>query len=251
MTITQDIQSVDANGKAVVQVTIHQLKCLVVVKNKTGVDFDSTRQSDANSPLARLIGQSYTMEVEPNNYISSVSGLAMVASWMSGRTAADRTGRNIMSAEAITERQTAMLLPQPGGEQLKPGDNWNRVKTFPFGLMGLKSYEKIYTLKEVRDTAGHQIAVIDMNAIPTSEIEEKYRSQQMKADFPKMFDSSETYTGGGEIDLTAGRIDSFHENLHAGWIAALPSNPGATVDANEPVVLRMTATRSYNLERVK
>jgi hypothetical protein len=117
--------------------------------------------------------------------------------------------------------------------------------------MGLKSYEKIYTLKEIRDAAGHQIAVIDMNAIPTSEVEEKYLSQQAGADFPKMFDTNDTYTGSGEIDLTAGRIDSYREDLQASWITAIPSSPGETGDVNEPVVLRMTAVRVYNLERIK
>jgi hypothetical protein len=251
MTVTEDVKSVDAKGRAVVQVTINRLKCLVVVKNQTTVDFDSTRQSDINSPLARFVGQSYTMEVEPNNYPSSLSGLEWVISWTAGWTAADRTGRTLMSAEAVAERQAVLLLPRPGAARLKPGDKWSRVKTFPFGLMGLKSYEKIYTLKEVRDTAGHQIAVIDMNAIPTSEIEGKYRSQQAKVDFPRMFDTNETYTGGGEIDLTGGKIDNFHENLRASWVAAMPANTGSEADANEPVVLRMTAVRNYNLERVK
>jgi hypothetical protein len=51
--------------------------------------------------------------------------------------------------------------------------------------------------------------------------------------------------------LTAGGINSFSENLQASWIAALPPNPGESVDANEPVVLSMTATREYNLERFK
>jgi len=250
MVITQRIQSVDSEGRAAVQVTIDQMKYRAIIKSKPAVDFDSTRQSDANSPLAVLMRQRYTIEVEPNNYVSSVSGLGAVVAGVSGQTAADRTGQGVLSQKAAAERHMTLLLPRTGEEQLKLGDKWSRVKTFEFGLMGLKSYEKIYTLKEIRDEAGHQIAAIDMSAIPTSEVEEKYRNQQ-GADFPKKFDTDETYKGSGEVDLTAGCINSYREKLQTNWTAAFPPNHGATEDVNEPVVLRMTAAREYNLERIK
>jgi len=121
-------------------------------------------------------------------------------------------------------------------------------------MMGLKSYEKIYTLKDVRDVSGHQIAVVDMNAIPSSEIEPEFRDQQAGADFPRMFDSRETYTGSGEVDLTSGRIDSYEEHLIASWITALPAQRVAeqdVEDANEPVVLKMAAQRSYGIKRIR
>ncbi len=51
MVVTRRIQSVDANGVAVAQVTIDELKCLFTSKNQTSVDFDSSRNSDANNPL--------------------------------------------------------------------------------------------------------------------------------------------------------------------------------------------------------
>ena len=247
--LTQHIQSVDPNGKAVAKVTIDSLKYLSVVKNRTNIDFDSSRQSDANSPLAKLIGQSYTIAFGPDNYVSSVLDLTQAQSLVSGRTAADRAGQNILSAEAIMERQMALMLPQTGEEYLKPKDKWSRVKTFSFGMMGAKSYEKIYTLKETRTADGHQIAVIDMNAIPTSETEQGYSSPQAKTDFPKMFDTNDTYTGDGVVDLTAGCIVGYRENLQASWITAFP--PDAKSDPNEPVVLRMTATRNYSLEKIK
>ena len=251
MVITQRIQSVDANGRVVAQITIDSLKYLSLIKNQTSVDFDSSRQADANSPLARLTGQSYTIEFGPDNYIASISDLSAGRALMNGRSAADRAGLNVLSPEAITERHGALPLPQKGREQLKPGDKWSKIKTFSFGLMGLKSYEKIYTLKELRDVAGHRIAVIDMKAIPSSEVESKFREQQAGTKFPKMFDSNEVYTGSGEVDLTAGRIDNFRESLQASWVTAMPPNPGEAVDGNEPVVLRMTATRIYSIEKIK
>ena len=117
-----------------------------------------------------------------------------------------------------------------------------------FGKMGLKSYEKIYTLEKVQDVGGRKIAVIDMNAIPTSEVEPKYANQQAEVGVPKMFDTNDSYKGGGEIDLKLGRIENYHENFQANWFVALPAKAN---DTGEPVVLNMIATRVYSLERLK
>jgi hypothetical protein len=251
MAVTQRTQSVDANGVVDAQVTIDSLKYLSIIKNFTNVEFDSSKQADASNPLAKLIGLNYTIEFEPNNSMLTIAGLTTAGALLNGQTSADRAGQNILAPETIKERHGALLLPPKGRGKLKPGDKWSIIKTYSFGLMGLKSYEKIYTLKEVRNVAGHRIAVVEMNAIPSSEVESKFRNQQAGANFPKMFDTNEMYSGGGEVDLTAGRIDSYSESLHASWIAALPPNPGESADANEPVVLKMTATRDYKIEKIK
>jgi len=251
MVFNQQVQSLDLSGRIIDQIMIKQLKYLSTIKNQTIMDFDSTRQSDANSPLAKLILQIYAIVVEPNDYIASISAASMIARLMDANTAADRAGRYLLSPEAIADRHATLLLPRADEARLEPGGRWSRVKTFSFGRMGIKSYEKIYTLKGIRDVAGHKIAIIDMNAIPTSEIEEKYRNQQANAEFPRRFDTNETYTGSGEIDLTAGWINNYHENFRTSWIAAIPSSPALTEDANQPVVLRLTAERTYDLEKVK
>jgi hypothetical protein len=252
MAFTQRVQNWDPSGRIIEEAQIDRLKYLSTVKNQNVVDFDSTMPSDSNSPLAKLILQIYSMVVEPNGYIASISGASMIAQLIGGDSAADRIGRHILSSEAVADRHATLLLPRAGEERLKPGDKWSRVKTYSFGRMGIKSYEKIYTLKEIREAAGHKIAVIDMNAIPTSEIEEKYRNQQANADFPKTFDTDETFTGAGEIDLTAGWVNSYQEKLRTSWIAVLPvSSAAKSDDVNEPVVLRLTAERIYDLEKTR
>jgi len=253
MAISQQIQGADANGSTIAQVKIDSLKYLSVVKNVTAIDFDSSRQSDATTALSKLIGQGYTIAFEPNNYVATVlsPGYVTTPATVQGLSTTERAGQNILSPEAIRERHSVLVLPPKGHDQLKPGDKWSRIKTFPFGLMGLKSYEKIFTLKEIRNQGGHQIAVITMNAIPSSEVEGKFRDQQAGANFPKMFDTNDVYTGIGEVDLTAGSVENYNENLNASWIAALPPNPGQQMDANEPVVLKMTATRNYKIEKIK
>jgi hypothetical protein len=253
MAITQRIQGMDANGSIVAQVTINSLKYISIVKNVTSVDFDSSRQSDANTPLSKLIGQNYTIAFEPNNYVTSVTVPALMTTppLMSGPTVADRAGQNILSSESIKERHSVLILPPKGREQIQTGDKWSKIKTFTFGLMGLKSYEKIYSLKEIRSAGGRQVAVVTMNAIPSSEVEGKFHDQQPSANFPKMFDTNDIYVGSGEVDLTAGCVENYSENLYASWIAALPPNPGQSTDTNEPVVLRMTASRDYKMEKIK
>ena len=62
------------------------------------------------------------------------------------------------------------------------------------------------------------------------------------------FDSKESYTGAGEFDVKAGRIENYHENLQATWTVALPAKQG---DTSEPVVLNMSAERGYSIERIK
>jgi hypothetical protein len=116
-----------------------------------------------------------------------------------------------------------------------------------FGKMGIKSYEKIYTLKELQND-GREIAVIDMNAIPTSEVEPKFAGKKAEDAASQKFDSKEVYTGAGKFDVKAGRIENYNENLQATWTVVLPGKQG---DASEPVVLNMSAERGYSIERIK
>jgi hypothetical protein len=247
MVLKQRIESVDPNGVAVALVTIDGIKCRYSNKNMASVDFDSSRPSDAGNPIMKLIGQTYMIEFNPSNSISAVDHLPQAMMTMKDGTPSGQAGQSILYPESIMERHGAMQLPEPGHEMLKPGQKWSRIKTFAFGKMGLKSYEKMYTLKELREADGRNIAVIDMNTIPSSEVEPKYRSQQAGVE-QKTFDSKDSYTGGGEIDVKTGRIESYHEDLETTWTVALPGKQG---DSGEPVVLNMSASRIYSIERVK
>ena len=249
MVFTRHIENKDENGNAIARITIDSLKYISVVKNQTVVDFDSSSPADANNPLAGLIGQSYTITVEPNNYISSITNLPRANVLFKGMTMADNIGKNILSADAIRGIHSALLLSPPGHEHLSPGDKWSQIKTFGFGMMGIKSYEKIYTLKDVQDINGRKVAVITMNAIPSSEVEPKYSEQQGRGVSPTMFDTNETFTGQGELDLTDSCVQNYSENLKTSWIAAIPPSVTKAPDANQPTVLKMTAVYSYKLEK--
>ena len=247
MAVTRRIQTVDANGIATAQISIDGLKCFFTSKGQTTADFDSTRHSDSKNPLIQLVGKTYMIEFNPRNIVTFVDELPPVMDMMKGGTVSDKEGIEMILPDSIIERHGTMQLPKQGQEMLKPGGKWSSIKTFVFGKMGIKSYEKIYTLKELRND-GREIAVIDMNAIPTSEVEPKFAGRKAEEGESRKFDSKELYTGAGEFDVKAGRIENYHENLQATWTVVLPAKQG---DASEPVVLNMSAERGYSIERIK
>jgi hypothetical protein len=248
ITFTQQIQSTDDKGNAVAKITIKSLKHLSIIRDNPAIDFDSSRAKDQNSPLARLIGQSYTIEITPAGRVSKVIDVSQAQEAVKGTSPANKTALAMLSSDIIKERHTIPAMPPVDKNQLRTGDNWNRIKTFSFGLMGAKSYERIYTLKEVKDTDNRRIAIIEMKANPTAEMAEQLHKEQAIGDFSKMFENTETYTGQLTLDLTSGKIEKCLEKLQSEWIAVEPLT-GQKED-KEPAVLTMTATRLYLLEKI-
>lgn len=241
----ESITNVGSNARASAQITIENIKCQSVVKNNTVLDYDSSRAADANNILSKLIGRSYMIEFTPENRIPTVFNLAAGRTLMSGTSVAARMGLKIFSPELIRIHHGTLSLPGPE-RTIKKGDTWSRIRTFDFGLMGLKSFEKIYTLKDVEQTGDRRMAYIEMHAIPTAEVERAFKKRQNEAQLPENFDSNDTYTGRAKVDIGDGRIESCHEELHANWVAALPGE-----GQQEPVVLKMSAIRTYDLEKIK
>jgi len=149
---TRQIQSTDDKGNAVAKITIEDLKYLSIVRDNPVLDFDSSRAKDRNSPLAKLIGQSYTIEITPACRVAKVIDVSQAQAVVKGSSSANKTALALLSPNAIKERHTIPAMPAADKNQLRTGDNWSSIKSFSFGLMGAKSYERIYTLKEVKDT---------------------------------------------------------------------------------------------------
>jgi len=115
--------------------------------------------------------------------------------------------------------------------------------------MGSKSYEKIYTVKEIIYQNKRKVAIIEMNAIPSSEMAEQLHKEQAPAIFSKMFDNPvDTYSGRLELDLTAGKVEKYLEELRSEWVAVDPT-AGQKAD-KEPTAVKMSATRLYSLEKI-
>jgi hypothetical protein len=247
MTFTQQIQSTDDKGNAVAKITIKGLKYLTKVRDNPVLDFDSSREENRNSPLGKLIGQSYTIEITPSGQVSKVIDVSGARAAVRGSSSANKTATTLLSANAIKERHTIPALPVTEKNQLHTGDNWNSIKTFSFDMMGSKSYERIYTLKEIKDTDGRWVAIAEMKAVPSSEMAKQLHKEQGTSLFAKMFDNTETYTGQLKFDLTAGKVEKCFEELKSEWLAV---DPSASERDEKPDMLQLTAVRLYHIERI-
>jgi len=245
-TFTQKIQSTDDKGNAVAKITIKQLKYLVKVKNEITIDFDSSRQQDRQNPLSNLIGQSYTIQITSSGQVSKLIDANDARAAVTGDSTADKMAANLLSLKAIKERHTIPTLPASDKNQMLTGENWSSIKQFSFSMMGAKAYEKIYTLKEIKDVGNRRIAIAQMEAVPSAEYARDMHKEQPASFFANMSDNTETYTGELKLDLTAGKVEECRENLTTEWLIVDP-NPKRS---KRPAALKMTAVRSYSIEKM-
>ena len=247
MTFTRQIQSTDDEGNAVAKITIESLKHLSIVRDSPVLDFDSSREKDQENPMAKLIGESYTIEITPAGQVTNIADVNQIQQAVRGASQAHKAAVALLSEEAIRQRHAIPAIPAADKNKLQKGQNWKSVKTFSFGLMGTQSYERTYTLKEVEQTNNLRTAIVEMKAAPTTEMAEELHKEKQIGDFSKMFENTETYTGELKLNLTTGKVEKYIEKLESEWIAVDPS--AADKDEKEPAVLKMTAIRLQHLEK--
>jgi hypothetical protein len=244
MTFSQLIESLNDRGNAVAKITIKELKYQAQVKSDTVLDFDSSREQDQNNALAKLVGQSYTIELTPTGQVTKVidSKQAQAA------VKPDATARRLLESNTIKQRHSVPSLPAAGKNKVRLNGHWSRIKTVDFGMMGAKSYEKIYVLKEIKHQDGGSSAVVEMNAIPTAETADGLHQEQPASAFSKMFDNVEEYTGQLTLDLSAGKVLQYVEKMNSEWLVV---DPMAGQQPNKkPDSLRMGAVSLYRIEKV-
>ncbi len=247
MTFTQQIQSVDNEGNAVAKITIKRLKYLAKVKDNIILDFDSSREKDRNNPLGKLIGQSYTIEITASGQVSKVIDVSGARTAVGGASANQRAAR-LLSTAVIKEQHTIPALPAAEKNQLHTGESWSNIKTFSFGPLGSKSYERIYELKEIKDADKRRTATVEMSVVSSSEKARELHKEQVIGFFSQMFDNPvEIYTGQLKFNLTAGKVEQYFEEFRSEWIAVDPMAPEKEI---EPDILRMSAIRLYSIERI-
>jgi len=252
MTFTQQIQSTDKKGNATAKITIKELKYLSIYQNNPLLDFDSSKEKMLRNPLAKLIGQSYTIKIAPTGKVIEVVDVKQAQAAITGRSSAEKEALKLLSPNVIKQRHTITALPVTGKNELSIGDNWRDIKAFDFRLMGTKSYEKIYTLDDIDDIDGRQIAIVDMYAIPSSEMAEELHKEQTASSLLRMFDTTEEYTGELTFDLTAGKVEKYFERLRSDWVVAEPldTKEGKEEEESKPGVIRMRAIRSYSFTKI-
>jgi len=248
MTFSRRIQSVDDQGNAVAEITIKGLKYSAKVRDNIILDFDSSREKDLNNPLGKLIGQSYSIEITACGEVSKVIDVNGARTAVEGSASGNQRAAQLLSTEVIREQHAVPALPAAEKNQLQTGESWSNIKTFSFGPLGSKSYERIYELKEIKDADGRRAAIVEMSAVPSSEKAKELYKEQVTGFFSQMFDNPvEIYTGQLKFDLTAGKVEQYFEEFRSEWVAV---DPLAEKENEEPDTLRMGAIRLYRIERI-
>ena len=162
---------------------------------------------------------------------------------------AGKFAKRLFGNDEIQKRHSVLALISAGAAPHSKGDSWGTLAASPPGMLQAKSYDKQYTLQEVKTNGDQQIAVITMNAVPSSK-----RAPDMSSDskdmgfFAKMFEDSGTYDGELVLNLSTGQIINYQECLKAEWVAA--ESPEEQKSDKGPDTLTMGFTHLYSIEKI-
>jgi hypothetical protein len=268
-TFEQRVQQVQDDGTAGLEITIKGLKYVTEAVNKTVFDFDSARPQDANRPLAALMGKSYRVKMSPQGQVVEIAGMEPVRQTAVGglpdRSIADR----LLADDEIHSRHEIAALLALKDRAARPGQTWSGLKTFSFDNLGAKTYERVYTLKDVgcavhtdsnsgdergKAAGGEGVhgtpyegrqAVVEMKAIPAGAAGGAGGRPTVNP-VAKLSDNSDSYEGRLVLDLDRGQVREDVEQMQNEWIIPDP----ASVAKGEPVAIRMAARRLHRLERL-
>ena len=245
MTFGQEVLSVDPAGDAVVRITITALKYLNRIHNKVGVDFDSARQTDQDNPLTKLIGQSYQIKLSRRGDVSSIVEAAQARSAIPASSPAYQIAERMLSDDGIRERHTIAALAALREDQVRPGQTWSSEKSFSFSWMGSKSFERIYTLRDISEGSGGRLATIEMKAIPAAGQPQR---PSAAGPFAGAFDNTSNYDGRCLFEIANGRLRECTEQMRSEWVM-MDSEAGQNGTA--PRAVKMAASWSRRLELAK
>ena len=242
----QKTESIDENGSAVLNITINELKYLGSGP-KGKIDFDSSRAKDKSDPLAELVGQSYKIKIRPDGRVQVLHAEAARDVVRAGF--ADEVAQRLFSDDEIQKRHMVSALIDAGDGAAKKGDIWSTLVASPQGMLQSKSYEKQYTLQEVKNQNGQEIAVITMEAVPSSKrVPNTPSDSKGMGVFTKMFEDTDTYNGRLVLNLSTGQIIRCRESLKAEWVAA--QSPEEQTSDKGPDVLTIGFTHLYSIEMI-
>lgn len=243
MTYAQTIDSVDEAGNAMATITINDLMIDMVNKNEPKFAFDSKNESDKTNPMAKLIGQSYKIQISPVGQVTVLDAAQARNAVKQGFEA--KVAKGILEDKAISERHQIPGLPQDQAQTLAVGDTWTEQVPSPPGLLAPKNYNKNYTLSKIEGTT----ATVDMVAAESTQAADGIQaSGGGMGMFAKMFDNTDEYTGSLKLDTAAGTIQSFQEQLVSTYIAQeMPENGDPQ---KGPDTLTMRFTNIIKMEKV-
>jgi hypothetical protein len=241
---TQKVTAVDDKGVASADVTIDSLSVYMTNKNEVKLSYDSAKPEDKANPLAKLIGQRYTVQIAPEGKVVAFNSDAAKKAVTAGFEA--RLAERIVSEEGIRERHE---IPALWGAGKGGAKTWTQVVPSPPGLLAPKSYQKTYTMTGVETKNGQKVAVVTMNAKESAEpVEGQKTSAAGMGMFAKMFDSEDVYTGKLLLDMNSGEVIKYDETLVSTYLAnEMPEN--AAPDKG-PDTLTMRFTNRVSMKKL-
>lgn len=252
ITFEQRVQQVQDDGNAVLEITIKGLKYVGESVSKIVLDFDSARPADAGNPLAKLVGQSYQVKLSPKGQVVEISHVGPARLAVQGVLPGTTVAQKLLSDDEIRNRHEIVALSVLKDPAVRPGQSWSSLKVLSFDQLGAKTYERVYTLKQAGrvglappEGSGGYLAIVEMKGIPSAAKATELYRQQAGNPLAGMSDNADSYRGRLVLDLDAGQVREYGEEMQNEWIIF---DPGSGQD---PAAIRMAVHRLYRLEQVQ
>jgi hypothetical protein len=143
-------------------ITIDQVRYVRTSTGQPDLAFDSQEPADQNSPFAKLIGQTYTIEISSLGYAPGVFNLRPARLAVRGPTAAHAAALDLVSPPAIFSRHGSFNVGS-----LAIGGRWRGVQQVTLKApgtdmdrLGTHRFEKIYVLESMEQRPVGTVAVV-------------------------------------------------------------------------------------------
>ncbi len=236
----------EETNTVVALVTIDQVKYLRTSTGQPDLAFDSQEPADQNSPFAKLIGQTYTIEISPLGYASGVFNLRPARLAVRGPAPAHAAALELVSPPGIFRRHGSFRLPGPDVGSLAVGGQWRGAQQVTLKApgadmerLGTHRFDKIYQLESVEQRPVGTVAVVVFAGSPRHK-----RTQDGRLTEVPFLSCS--YVGGGEFNLDAGRVEDYLEHLEV----RMPLPGTGSPPGQGPEGRIVIATRFYRVQRL-
>jgi hypothetical protein len=248
VTYDQLVTGVDAEQNTTAKVTIKALKYLSTSSGEVQIDFDSSRDTDSESAFAKLLGQTYTIEISSSGKVLGVSDVASARDAV--KTGPDaRFAERLLSDDNIQQRHEILALPDKDKRTLKVGDKWSRIVPSPQGVLIPKTYEEVYTVEKISNTKTGKQVLIEMKATPSSkQVGAKSKQAGLLEMFGNSFDSEDDFTGRLLIDVETGKVYEYSESFKSQYTAA--EFPKGQEKSGQPDVLKLGFTEVHSVKLI-
>ncbi len=241
---TQTVSDVDEEGIATIAVVVDSITAHVTNKSEDRLVFDSANPEHQTNPLARLIGQRYTVQVSPRGKVVAFDTTEANRAVTTGFEA--RLAERMFNEDGIKERHEIPAMWDAGPGTASVNQTWTQTVGSPPGVLAPKNYIKTYSFAGVQTRNGQPVAVINMTAREDADPVASQVSDGMGM-FARMFDSSDDYTGTLLLDVSTGTVLEYDETLVSTYLAQeMPTNADPE---KGPDTLTMRFTRRVAMQR--